>query len=140
MHEFVAQRVLALLPVELPHERVRGLEFLHVFRMGSFVGMTTGSKLYAYAQSWAMCHFLMHRYPQGFRAFLDRMAGTPPKPEDDTLAWLVEAVGKDHKTLDQEFLEYLKQFPPEEPLWLKQWQEIIDFNNDLRTLAAQLWG
>jgi hypothetical protein len=121
-------------------QRLLPLEFLHTFQMGSFVGMSTSSMLYAYAQSWAMCHFLMHRYPEGFLAFLDRMAGEAPQPGDDTLAWLVEAIGKDHKTLDQEFLEHLKQFPPEDPLWLKGWQEMIDLNNDLRTLAAQLWG
>jgi len=124
----------------LQRQQILPLEFLHVFRMGSFVGMSIGSKLYAYAQSWALCHFLMHRYPEGFLAFLDRMAGTPPQSGADTLTWLVEAIGKDHKTLDQEFLNSLKQFPPEDPFWLKQWQELIDLHNDLRTLAARLWG
>jgi len=124
----------------LAQQRILPLEFLHTFEMGSFVGMSTGSMLYAYAQSWALCHFLMHRYPEGFLAFLDRMAGTPPQPGEDTMAWLVAAVGKDHKTLDEEFLDHLMEFPPQDPLWLKQWQEFIDINKDLRTLAAQLWG
>jgi len=116
------------------------LEFLNVFQMGSFVGMTTESQLNAYAQSWALCHFLMHKYPDGFLVYVERLAREQPQPGQDTLAWLVEAVGKDHKVLDQEFQDYLRQFPPEDPLWLKQWQEFLDFVNELRTLVSQMWG
>ncbi len=116
------------------------LEFLHNFRLGSFLGMSNQSMLDAYAQSWALCHFLMHRYPEPFLAYLDRLARERPQKGNDTLSWLITAVGKPQRSLEQEFLAYMKQFQPEDPFWLKQMQTFLDLRSGLTTLAAQLWG
>jgi len=120
--------------------QVLPLEFLHTFRMGSFLGMANQSALYAYAQSWALCHFLLHRYPDGFLAYLSRLAREQPKEGEDTLRWLIEAVGKEQRALEQEFLAYLDPFPPEDPFWLKQMQAFIDLQSELTALASRLWG
>ncbi len=116
------------------------LEFLNAFKIGSFRGMTTQSTLYAYAQSWAMCHFLMRRYPDAFLQYMDRLAREQPKADEDTLPWLIQATGKEQRALEQEFLDYLTQFPQEDPMWLKQWQTFIDLSAELETLVQRLWG
>jgi hypothetical protein len=107
------------------------LEFLNVFKIGSFRGMTTHSKMYAYAQSWALVHFLMQRYPEGFLAYLDRVAGEQPQDDEDTLEWLLEAVGQDQRSLEREFLAHVEAFPHEDPLWLKQMQMFLDLRQEL---------
>ncbi len=116
------------------------LEFLNAFRMGSFLGMANQSALYAYAQSWALCQFLLQRHPDGFLAYLDRLAREQPKEGEDTLSWLIEAVGKEQRALEQEFLAYVEQFPPEDPFWLKQMQAFIDLRAELTALVSRLWG
>lgn len=120
--------------------QVLPLEFLNTFRIGSFSGMATQSALYAYAQSWALCHFLMHRYSEGFLAYLDRLAREHPAEGQDTLAWLLQAVGREQRPLEQEFLAYLDQFPPEDPAWLKQMQLFIDLRSELTTLFSRMGG
>ncbi|MBI4597593.1 MAG: DUF1570 domain-containing protein [Candidatus Omnitrophica bacterium] len=114
------------------------LEFLHAFRMGSFAGMANQSALYAYAQSWAFSHFLMVRYRSGFMTYLDRLARQPPNDGEDTLPWLMEALGKEQRALEQEFLTYLDQFPLEDPFWLKRKQAILDLQNELNALLQRL--
>jgi hypothetical protein len=121
-------------------QQILPLEFLNAFRLGSFVGMSTQSQLYAYAQSWAFCHFLMQRYPTGFLAYLDRLAREPPQEGEDTLAWLTQAVGRDQRTLEQEFLASMDRFPPEDSLRVKQMKELVDLLAALQALAHQLWG
>ena len=106
--------------------------------MGGFLSMATQSALYAYAQSWAMCHFLMHRYPDGFLRYLERLASSPPQEGEDTLAWLLEATGKELRPLEQEFMAYLDQFSHEDPLWLKQMQAFLDLRQELIALLSRL--
>jgi len=122
-------------------QQVLPLEFLNAFQIGSFRGMATQSKLYAYAQSWALCHFLMQRHPEAFLAYQERLAREQPKDGEDTLAWLLEALGiSDLRALEAEFDAHLSQFPKEDPAWLKQWQFFIDLERELSALAARLWG
>ncbi len=120
--------------------RILPLEFLHTFRMGSFAGMSTQSMLDAYAQSWALCHFLMHRYPGPFLAYLDRLVREQPTGEQETLPWLLEAVGKEQRVLEQEFLAHLDAFPPEDSWALKEMQFFLDLRAELTALANRLWN
>ena len=117
-----AQRNQQLLP----------LEFLNAFRMGSFPRMADRAKLFAYGQSWALVHFLMHRHPDGFVRYLDRIAREKPAEGQD-LEWLLQALGTELKPLEQEFTTYLAQFPPEDPFWLRQKQILLDLQADLRS-------
>ncbi len=116
------------------------LEFLHTFKMGSFLGMASQSAREAYAQSWALCHFLMQRYPVGFLAYLDRLAREHPQEGEDTLPWLMQALDREQRPLEQEFLAHVEQFPPEDPLWLKQVQSFLDLRAELSALASRFWG
>jgi hypothetical protein len=120
--------------------RLMPLEFLHAFKMGSFLSMAPQSGMYAYAQSWAMCHFLLDRHRDAFLAFLDRVAREEPAADVDTLPWLVSAVGMEQRALEQEFQAYLDEFPPEDPLWLKQMQLFLDLRAELMALANRLWS
>lgn len=107
------------------------LEFLNTFRLGSFPEMTSQARLYAYAQSWAYVRFLMERYPEAFWAYLDRLARERAEPDEDTIEWLLEAIGTDVRSLDAQFAQYITQFPPEDPYWLKQLDIIFDLRNEL---------
>ena len=129
---------LSELQEAMSHKQIMPLEFLNAFRMGSFPGMATQSALYAYAQSWGMCHFLMHRYQDGFLSYLDRLAREQPKEGEDTLSWLFASLGKGQQPLEEEFLAYQEQFPPEDPMWLKQMQGFLDLRAELIALANQL--
>lgn len=119
-------------------QQIFPLEFLDAFRMGSFLRMAQQSALYAYAQSWAFCHFLMQRSPDGFLQYLDRLARERPKEGEETLGWLLGALGKEQRPLEQEFLAYLERFPPEDPFWLKQQQAFLDLRAELIALASRL--
>jgi len=104
-----AKRKKALLPIE----------FLTVYKMGSFPGISGEAMLYAYAESWAFVHFLMHRYPEGFLKYLERVSREKPKENED-IQWLLSAVGKELRPLENEFLEYMDQFPKLEDPYLEQ--------------------
>lgn len=95
------------------------IEQLTVYKMGSFPGMAYGAMESAYAQSWAFVHFLIHRYPTPFMQYLERISREKPKENEDIL-WLLEALGKDLRVLEGEFLEYMKQFPELEDPFLEQ--------------------
>ncbi len=116
------------------------LELLNALRMGSFHGMSTQSALYAHAQSWAFCHFLMQHHRDAFMTYLERLAAEHPGEDVDTLPWLLEALGTAQRPLEQQFLAYLERFPAEDPFWLKQKQEFLDLHTELTTLASRLWG
>ena len=131
---------VAELQEAMSHNQILPLEFLHSFRVGSFAGMADQSMLFAYAQSWGLCHFLLHRYPEGFFQYLERLAREDPKEDEDTLPWLLEALGKEQRALEVEFLEYAGTYPIEDPLWLKSMQDFINLRNELTTLASQLWS
>ncbi len=87
------------------------IEQLSVYKIGSFPGVYPDAMLNAYAQSWAFVTFLMHRYPEEFLNYLNRMSKETPKEHDD-LAWLLQALGKDLKVLEAEFMEFMKQYLP----------------------------
>lgn len=117
------------------------LEFLHTFRLGSFSGMTTESQLYAYAQSWAFCHFLLARHRAAFLSYLGRIASAsslPAEGEDRTLPWLLEALGLQPQALEEEFSQYVAQLPHEDPFWLRQMQIFLDLRFELIALANRL--
>lgn len=134
------QRRLAEIQKARAEQQIVPMEFLHAFQLGSFRGMTTQSKRYAYAQSWALCHFLMQRYPKPFLEFLERLAGKAPGPDEDTLPWLITSIDKDQRELESEFLAYVDAFPPEDPPWLKQMQDFLDLRAELLALARQHFG
>lgn len=125
-----AQRTKQLLP----------FAYLNTFRVGSFPGLSSKSMLYAYAQSWAFCHFLMAKYPEGFMAFQDRMIRETPGDQGIELAWFTEAIGKDQQALDDEFAAYLGQFPPEDSLLVKQMKTFLDLRDELTTLYHRYGG
>lgn len=105
------------------------IEFLMVFRMGSFPGLAHKGILNAYAQSWAFTAFLMDRYPEEFISFQKKMAETRPKDDDEELAWLLEAVNKDLPTLEKEFREYMDTYEKVDDPYVRQvtrWREIWD--------------
>ncbi|MBI3997106.1 MAG: hypothetical protein HY352_05535 [Candidatus Omnitrophica bacterium] len=114
--------------------------YLNTFRVGSFPGLSSKSMLYAYAQSWAFCHFLMAKYPEGFMTFQDRMIRETPGDQGIELTWFTEAIGKDQHTLDEEFAAYLEQFPPEDSLPVKQMKAFLDLRDELTTLARRYGG
>jgi len=110
------------------------LEFLNAFRMGSFPRMADKAKGYAYGQSWALVHFLMSRHREGFLRYIDRMVLDTPADQDEEMAWLLEAVGRELRPLEAEFTDYLASFPPEDPFWLKRKQILLDLRAELGTL------
>ncbi|MBL7068855.1 MAG: hypothetical protein ISS34_03255 [Candidatus Omnitrophica bacterium] len=101
------------------------LEHLTVYKMGSFPGVCPEAMLYAYAQSWALVYFLMDRYPDRFMEYQDRLTRETPK-EDEDIRWFLEALGKDLRTLEGEFLEYMAQFDELEDPFIKKF---VKWNN-----------
>ncbi|MBI4355308.1 MAG: DUF1570 domain-containing protein [Candidatus Omnitrophica bacterium] len=91
-------------------QAVLPLEFLTVFKMGSFWGVAPQAQIYAYAESWAFVHFLMTHYRDGFLRYMERMAAQTPKEGED-LQWLLEATHQELRSLEKEFFAYLEQFP-----------------------------
>jgi len=102
--------------------QVLPLEFLDTFRMGSFPGIAPRATLYAYAQSWALVHFLMSRHREAFLGYLEvcRNLSDPGRE----LAWLLRATGRDLRQLDLEFQEYMRGFPAQDPPWLVQYDAL----------------
>lgn len=103
-----AKREKALFPIE----------HLTVYKMGSFPGITFKSMQYAYAQSWAFVHFLMNRYPAQFMSYLERLSREKPKENED-IQWLLQALGKELRGVEGEFLDYMNQFPELEDPFLE---------------------
>lgn len=108
------------------------IEFLMAFRVGSFRGVEGRRRSYAYAQGWVLTHFLMTRHRAAFFQYLERLATTPITGDED-VAWLLEAVEMDLRTMEQEFLEYVQAFPPEDSPPLKRTQIIFDLREGLRS-------
>ncbi|MBI4437269.1 MAG: DUF1570 domain-containing protein [Candidatus Omnitrophica bacterium] len=102
---------------------VTPIEHLTVYKMGSFPGVAYGAMEYAYAESWAFVHFLMSRYPMQFMNYLERMSREKPK-EDEDILWLLEALGVELRTLENEFLEYMKQFQELEDPYLERMDQV----------------
>jgi hypothetical protein len=81
----------------------------------------------------------MHRHADGFFTYLRRLAHERASATQETLPWLYEAIGTPAKPLEQEFLAYLDQYPPEDPFWLKQAHMLLDLRAELITLASRSW-
>ena len=107
------ERWLNTLQEMIKKDAVYPLEQLTVYKMGSFPGVYRDAMLYAYAQSWAFVTFLMHTYPDQFMNYLERISKEAPKENED-LNWLLEALGKDLKVLQFEFMEFIKKYEPTE--------------------------
>ena len=114
------------------------IEFLAMFRVGSFPGMSGESRSYAYAQSWAFVWFLMERHREPFLAFLGRVARQQPEPGEDTLNWLLTSIGTDIRSLDADFQAYVSTLSREDPFWLKELQIIFDLRAELLHLLHRL--
>ena len=95
------------------------LEHLTVYKMGSFPGISYEAMQYAYAQSWALVYFLMHRYPEPFMKYLERISREKPKESED-IFWLLSALGKELRVVEGEFLDYMNQFPETEDPFLEE--------------------
>jgi len=85
------------------------IEYLTVYKMGSFPGVASEAQLYAYAESWAFVHFLMQVHRDGFMEYLGRVSQETPQENEDIL-WLLKAVGKELRPLEGEFIAYMDQF------------------------------
>ena len=93
------------------NNEVLPIEFLTVFKLGSFSGLQHKAILNAYGQSWAFTSFLMAKYPNEFMDFQDRMAKSREKEDNERdLEWLLEALGQDLPTLEKEFREFMRTY------------------------------
>ncbi|MBN3037968.1 MAG: hypothetical protein JW869_00965 [Candidatus Omnitrophica bacterium] len=105
------------------------LESLTGFRIGSFHGACPRAIAFLYAQSWAFSTFLMDEYRDEFMKYQKRMA-TEQAGEYDDIAWLLEAVGKDIRTLEKEFTDYMDTHYEEvEPPGLTNWFKQIELQS-----------
>jgi hypothetical protein len=106
-------------------ESVYPLESLTVYKMGSFPGVCSEAMLYLYAQSWAFVTFLMDEYPEEFMEYQDRMSEKIAQGYDD-VGWLLECLGKDLRTIDREFMEYMSQFEELEDPFLVHFETLYN--------------
>ena len=68
--------------------------------------------LAAYAESWALTHFLINRKPAQFGQYLNFLAGKQPQqrsPPGQRLADFKKFFGDDIAKLDEDFIEYVKR-------------------------------
>jgi hypothetical protein len=65
----------------------------------------------AYAESWALCHFLLRRYPTAFVEYLETHAGKTPLVYDSPKERieLFEKYFGDTQALDAEFRRYVEK-------------------------------
>ena len=101
------------------------IEQLTVYKMGSFPGVTARSALSAYAQSWSFVGFLMKNYRKEFFSYLDRMRLEKPSGDDD-LKWLIEALGKDLRTVEKEWIASIDALPNVEDPELEEFMRITE--------------
>jgi len=104
------------------------LEFLTAYKIGSFPGVYSRAMLELYAQSWAVVSFLMKRYPKEFMGYQDKLAGETIKEarEAKDIEWLQEALGKDLRTIETEFVEYMDAFEELEDPFLTHFDTIYN--------------
>lgn len=110
---------------------INPIEFLTVFRMGSFPGLAPKGMLNAYAQSWAFTNFLMAKYREGFLNYQIKMADGEPKDDEEELAWLLESLGTDLPTLEKEFREYMGTYKELENPYVKHYTKWIEIWRDV---------
>ncbi|MFH1857016.1 MAG: hypothetical protein ABH836_07350 [Candidatus Omnitrophota bacterium] len=104
------KRWLFLFQEAVRQNRILPFEQLSVYKMGSFPGIAPEAMLYAYAQSWAFVSFLTHEYPSEFMEYQIKMAADSPEKMDD-VNWFLEAIGKDLREIEKEFLAYTANLP-----------------------------
>lgn len=86
------------------------LESLTYSKMGSFPGACPIAQLHLYAQSWAFFGFLMEKYPREFMEYQKKMADQAAPEEQEDIEWLSQALGKDLKVVEAEFMEYMDTY------------------------------
>lgn len=106
-------------------EKLLPLEFINTFRLGSFPGMASDAQLAAYAQSWALVHYLMTHHRKGFLAFVARLVKEPVAEADEVPA-LCQAIGLELPALEAAFRQHVAALPPGEPFWLEMKQIDLD--------------
>lgn len=104
------------------------LEFLTVYKIGSFPGVYSKAMLDLYAQSWAFVSFLMERYPREFIDYQNKLAGKDAKESED-IKWLLQALGKDSRTIENEFAEYMNKFKELEDPFLVHFDRLYSIYN-----------
>ncbi|MFH1593645.1 MAG: hypothetical protein ABID09_02985 [Candidatus Omnitrophota bacterium] len=123
------RRWLSIFQEMLRNNEVNPIEFLMVFKMGSFPGLAPKGMINAYAQSWALTTLLMDRYPDRMVNYQIMIARQKPKDDNEELEWLLGSLEKELPELQEEFIEYMRALPEvEDPYvkiradWYKIWE------------------
>ncbi len=95
------------------------IEFLTLFKMGSFPGISNEAMYSAYGQSWAFVYFLMNNHKKEFLEYLDKIA-FGKYSDNENLNLLLQCLNTDLKDLEKEFTEYMSTFEPLEDPYLEQ--------------------
>jgi len=89
--------------------KIYPVETLTFYKIGSFPGMYAMAMLNAYAQSWAFTTFLMEKYPHSLLVYMEKTASEIVRTDQEDLDLLLSCLGKDAKTIDQEFLNFMQE-------------------------------
>ncbi len=112
-------------------DAVYPLEYLTVYKIGSFPGVYRDAMLNAYAQSWAFVTFLMNRYPKEFMEYQRRLSEDSAKGQED-IKWLLEALGKELKPLEKEFVKYMDRYEDLEDPFAARYERMLNIFNEFR--------
>lgn len=85
------------------------IEYLTVFKMGSFPGISSNAMYDAYAESWALTYFLMNKHREQFMEYLDKIR-IGKYSDNENLALFLECMKLDLRTLEKEFTDYMSGF------------------------------
>lgn len=110
------------------------LEQLTVYKIGSFPGVCYDAMLYAYAESWALVTFFMEKYPDEFMQYVHKVGSQTSEANQD-LEWLIEAIGKDARTIEKELLAFMDQFPEVENPLMKTFDKRKELHDSLVTFG-----
>jgi hypothetical protein len=105
------------------------LEAFTVYKMGSFPGVSSEAMLNLYAQSWAFVTFLMEKYPKEFIDYQKKMAEKTAQDYED-INWLLQSLGKDLRTVDKEFTEYMNKFEKLEDPFVRHFEKLYNIFNE----------
>ncbi len=101
------------------------LESLTYYKIGSFPGVCPKAMLQLYAQSWAYVTFLMEKYPEQFMDYQKRMAKDLTQEHED-IDWLLEELGKDLRTVEKEFVEYMNTYEQVDDPYVSSFVKLYD--------------
>ena len=104
-------------------QAVNPLEYLTVYKMGSFPGVYSETMLYLYAESWAFVSFLMEKYPEEFMEYQRKMAQESAQEYED-ITWLLEFLNKDLRVVEEEFLAYMATFEELEDPFVSHFEKL----------------